>query len=436
MTSEIIIMNKEAIALAADSAVTLPTEKKSKIFTSGNKIFTLSKYCPVGIMVYGNALFMGMPWETIIKVYRDELGKKEFNTTKEYASSLIGFLTREDRLPPDSEQEQYVKERTHNYLYYIKEEIIRSLEEIIHERKIIKKEEIEAKTSEVISNHYNMWKKAEYLPSIPEDHVRNLMDRYGTIFTKAAEDVFEELPISKRLYSKLKEIGANLFAKAPKISAGISGVVVAGFGEQDVFPSFQSFFVDGIANNVLKYWEHTYQEITFDMGASIIPFAQSEMIATFIEGIAPDYESEIELYLRELINNYPDVIIESIEKLNDDEKKVLKLKLEKLSGEILEQCIKELSIYRRNHYVDPVIDVVAMLPKDELASMAESLVSLTSFKKRVTMEEETVGGPIDVALISKGDGFIWIKRKHYFEPKLNPQFFANYYRRCENGKKE
>jgi len=60
--------------------------------------------------------------------------------------------------------------------------------------------------------------------------------------------------------------------------------------------------------------------------------------------------------------------------------------------------------------------------------MAESLVSLTSFKRKVTMESETVGGPIDVAVISKGDGFIWIKRKHYFKPELNPQFFASYYK--------
>jgi len=35
---------------------------------------------------------------------------------------------------------------------------------------------------------------------------------------------------------------------------------------------------------------------------------------------------------------------------------------------------------------------------------------------------------IDVAVISKGDGFVWIKRKHYFKAELNPQFFANYYK--------
>lgn len=55
--------------------------------------------------------------------------------------------------------------------------------------------------------------------------------------------------------------------------------------------------------------------------------------------------------------------------------------------------------------------------------MAESLVSLTSLKRRVSNETESVGGPTDVALISKGDGFVWVKRKHYFDPRLNADFF-------------
>lgn len=64
--------------------------------------------------------------------------------------------------------------------------------------------------------------------------------------------------------------------------------------------------------------------------------------------------------------------------------------------------------------------------------MAESLVNLTAFKRRMTsVEADTVALPIDVAVISKGDGFIWIKRKHYFEQTLNPYFFANYYRKDE-----
>lgn len=70
-----------------------------------------------------------------------------------------------------------------------------------------------------------------------------------------------------------------------------------------------------------------------------------------------------------------------------------------------------------------IMSVVRMLPKEELAEMAEALVNLTSLKRRVTPKDETVGGPVDVAVISKGDGLIWIKRKHYFSPELNHRFF-------------
>jgi hypothetical protein len=64
MTAEVAILNKTAVALAADSAITLGSQK---IYNSGNKLISLSKYQPVGIMVFGNAEFMGIPWETIIK---------------------------------------------------------------------------------------------------------------------------------------------------------------------------------------------------------------------------------------------------------------------------------------------------------------------------------------------------------------------------------
>ena len=35
---------------------------------------------------------------------------------------------------------------------------------------------------------------------------------------------------------------------------------------------------------------------------------------------------------------------------------------------------------------------------------------------------ESVGGPVDVAIISKGDGLVWINRKHYFEMEKNPHY--------------
>jgi hypothetical protein len=184
-----------------------------------------------------------------------------------------------------------------------------------------------------------------------------------------------------------------------------------------------------VCNDILRYWKHIHRKIDFNNNATIMPFAQKEMVSVFIEGVAPDYQEEIERYLRNLVKMYPNLIIDSIEELDPKQRKNIKEKFIKTGEKVLNGHLEELKNFRTNNYISPVMSIVSMLPKDELAIMAESLINLTSFKKKVTLEEETVSEPIDVALISKGDGFIWIKRKHYFAPELNPHFFANYYKK-------
>jgi len=157
-----------------------------------------------------------------------------------------------------------------------------------------------------------------------------------------------------------------------------------------------------------------------------MPFAQREMVSTFIEGIDPYYRAIEDDYLSKMFNEYAGIVVDNMKQYGEKEKRKLKNKLAKISREILEDHRRELEKYRQDKHISPVTSVVSMLPKDELAAMAESLVNLTSFKRKITMERETVGGPIDVAVISKGDGFIWIKRKHYFKAELNPNFLLRY----------
>lgn len=55
MTAEIAILNNTAVALAADSAVTIGDASNRKVYNSINKLFGLSRYQPIGIMVFGHA---------------------------------------------------------------------------------------------------------------------------------------------------------------------------------------------------------------------------------------------------------------------------------------------------------------------------------------------------------------------------------------------
>jgi hypothetical protein len=70
------------------------------------------------------------------------------------------------------------------------------------------------------------------------------------------------------------------------------------------------------------------------------------------------------------------------------------------------------------------LNMVLFMAKQELAHLAEALVNITSLKRKFSAGEETVAGPIDVAVISKNDGFVWVKRKHYFPSELNPRYFV------------
>ena len=71
MTAIVGVLNKHAVAIAADSAVTIGGKK---VFNSANKIFSLSKRAPVAIATYNNANLNNVPWEIVIKEYRKHLG--------------------------------------------------------------------------------------------------------------------------------------------------------------------------------------------------------------------------------------------------------------------------------------------------------------------------------------------------------------------------
>jgi len=198
-----------------------------------------------------------------------------------------------------------------------------------------------------------------------------------------------------------------------------------------------SYECECVINNKLRYIEVDHVKVGTTgetVIASVNPFAQREMVNRFMEGVDPKYTEEIEKYVSALLTDgYPNKIAEALSgKISPELQDSLRKELTDLGNKLAQDFADGLEAYRQAQFIAPVIDSVASLPTDELAAMAESLVNLTAFKRRMTsVETDTVALPIDVAVISKGDGFIWIKRKHYFEPALNQHFFSNYYRKDE-----
>ncbi|MEA1894095.1 MAG: hypothetical protein U9N36_02630 [Euryarchaeota archaeon] len=82
---------------------------------------------------------------------------EKFCTLKEYANDFINFLSRENRLIPESEQEKYFEENVYSYFSLIRYEIIQGVNKTIIARDVVTAEEINEIASEIIEDHYDRW---------------------------------------------------------------------------------------------------------------------------------------------------------------------------------------------------------------------------------------------------------------------------------------
>src|ERR1700722_4120717 len=104
MTAEIAILNKIGVALAADSTVSIG----NKTYHTANKLFTLSKYHPIGVLIWNSTQFDTIPLEVIIKQFRDSLGKKSLPTVTAYSNAFLSFLKK--KVPISKEDQKHTFE--------------------------------------------------------------------------------------------------------------------------------------------------------------------------------------------------------------------------------------------------------------------------------------------------------------------------------------
>lgn len=387
MTAEIGILNKNGVVLASDSAVTLSNGTNSKVFNSARKLFTLSSVHSVGIMIYGDASFMGVPWDVIISEYKRSIGNQVLSNTAEYINSLIDFLLGFEPIQSSDALVNYIVRQTQKYL----EIIHQNAREIADTRSsnggIISLENFMGILWEFIDEY-----SKEIAQLVPEDDFEYLEGELDAIrevvnnYFKDVEYTEEQLTfLSKTLYQAMR-IGFD--------RNSVTGLVIAGFGDKEIFPSLCQIELSGVFANRLV-WEVVKQsEITQNKRCDIIPFAQSEMVNTIMNGIDPVLNAFIAQEVEMILKKHN--ISEEKDKLFDNIAKVQEL-----------------------YYINPIFELIAMQPIDEMASTAKTFIELTSFKRRIVNTLETVGGPVDVLAISKGEGPIWIERKHYFNIENN-----------------
>jgi hypothetical protein len=429
MTAEIALLNKHGIALAADSAVTVTTIRGQKVYNAGNKLFTLSKRHPVGVMVYGNAEYMSIPWETIIKIYRERLGDRCFDRVSDYFDDFLRFLGSDDELFGGEAQDEYVAERVMAEYWHIRQAIREKWKAHISVNGELEDRTARKLAGEIIRERHKHLAGRGYAEGLDEEFEQQIGERYAPLVDAAKNDVFQKLQVTKGARALLSKIAVAALAR-DQFPIGTSGVVVAGFGRRDYYPALCTATLEARIAGRLRYRQEPGKSHTVGRGddsAAIIAFAQIDAVTAFIEGVDPGYAKSFNQLVVGALNELPRRIIEPATTVDEATKANILAQWRGVADQLFKDILAEANKLRRERYVLPLVGAIEALPKEDLAAVAESLVSITSLKRKVSMEVETVGGPIDVAVISRGDGFVWIRRKHYFRPELNQHFTHNYF---------
>ncbi|WP_313020631.1 hypothetical protein [Atlantibacter hermannii] len=425
MTAEIAVFNKSAVALAADSAVTISGGDNQKIYNGAEKLFALTKHHPVGVMVYGSGDLCSAPWELVIKAYRKNLGTKHFPRLEDYAVDFFNFLRHSDSIVTPGMREGHL-------YHFLSEGVFELLISSFANKKpdnywnpldhALFFEELEEYGHELLEFLSN----TEFLDGFSGDDIDEASDYCKEVTVRIVAEKLGSIPTNEIPASFLNTVCSIFAAMICKSSdiGNITGIVFAGYGEDDFYPKVLSHDVCGFFKDKVRCSTHP-EKCSSNGESGVTPFAQSEEVGAFMQGVSSNiidkFHSEYQGSIQHLLDGIDDVVSKMVP---NDKIEEARAAIVDLVNNTVSECDQRINTFVNENYVRKVVDMIRFLPKQDLAYMAESLVNLTAFKRKVSEDSETVGGPIDVAVISKADGFIWVKRKHYFTHDLNHHYFS------------
>jgi hypothetical protein len=341
--------------------------------------------------------------------------RRTFQKLVDYSKNFISFL-KTSKMFPATKQKDDVRNILLGFFLHLRERFEKAIKEKYDNHPGIKLSESDIKQMFValIREELEKTKRYEKLLGMSTRIASEIRRKYEKDIVEVRAEVFKNLPISKISEDIITDTIVQLLTRERLKDRGqVSGIVVAGFGEKEHFPSLIENMVFGMAAGRLLRLKPHQASITDGGEAFVVPLAQKEMVHTFMEGIDPDFKYRIKKSTRELFDQMADIILQQVKKKYTAYGEELHAKVKTALDKLIPKLYDEWDKTRTEKYSNPVMENVASLPKDELGAMAEALVNLTKFKRRISRERETVGGPI-----------VWMKRKHYFDAGLNPRFMA------------
>lgn len=422
MTCEVAVANRMAVALAADSAVTFTGQaedgSRRVAYASGaNKIFQLSNSAPVGVMIFNNAELQEIPWELIIKTFRTHLAADQKDHLQDYVPALSEYIQGNRDLFPDTHRETHFKGLAARAFLRIFETVMRNEDGL---RPDAAADQFGTILTAAVAKLRGILEGSKLADLFTAGEVAATVERYRTWL---ADEI--RIYVGEEQSHLVDALPADDFATLAIqwvyydfetiFNGAYTGVVIAGYGNSEVFPAVSELRFYGFILDKLVFTHSSGTQIDHKNSSYIQPYATKAMVDTFLNGFASEVWSAVNGAFAKHSKNLAEGLVTAGANVPD---------LEQHLNQAQEAFSLQWSRQVYNSHRVPLTDVVASLPPDHMAELAETLVMLESFKEKVTQRTQSVGGPIDVAVITKSEGLVWIKRKHYFSPELNHRYFA------------
>ena len=452
MTSQLALMNKMAVALASDSAVTIG----ERTYNSVQKMFSLDGKQPIGFMIAGSATYIpcDVHWERIIKMFSDEIGDYQFATLSECIEKFKNFVSNAPNLTPNGANGLMIQHDLIRYIEFLMktkhkeemDEVVKNVDGDLYGEYEGLEESLSKTINDRIDYYHNLLKgrNEELDEERKHRHFRVSKNNKDTI-RKASAWFCKTHSISEKNSKKIKFIMSFHLAEYSELPITHSGwreytnLVIAGFGTEQLTPELYELRVGAIVDDEEgAFYDgdiHTIRtrENLDDLGtltlegqegekprnfsapAFIIPYAQNKEIQNILNGMHDDFRIDylekqhpnyvagaILLLLANAIKNIDGIGPSTYSKIEDCFKESIEAVRESVKSEN-KQAADHYRISRRDSFRGSTRLMSAL----QLAEFAKKLVAMEAEITYYSKPKRTVGGEIISATITKEHGFVF-----------------------------
>ncbi|MBV9419209.1 MAG: hypothetical protein JO348_05500 [Alphaproteobacteria bacterium] len=414
MTSEIAVMNQRAVALAADSAVTLIDGGTVVVRNDQRKLYNLIGGQPVGIMFFGVADMMGHPWEHLIEHYQKKTKSGSPPHVRDHAVGFTSMLDNLEEFFPKARQTDEYKRLLASVFRYIFHLAQYLREAGGPERQGVTDTAILEEAIERVWRDYQFREDGSPrgdLACFPAGFAERVRKDYSSTIDELIAYGFQPFGLSKQAQQRLKEIALFCVVKDLFLE-DVTGLVFAGFGSEERYPVVTTWFVSAIVGGIVKRAEASFDQIDGEVRSKIRVFADSEVTNAFIRGIDFNLERRVYGAINMLMHGLVDQVIGAFPNADANQREEVRRQFQSsYIPQYFDAFRGIIGDYQQHAFINPVLRVLEIASRTELAETARELVSLNVFKKRIMAQKQTVGGAIDVAIISREGGFQWHSRQ-------------------------